>query len=139
MEVMGMRQKKRMEHYDLLTVSGEEFLKEEQIPWQEYPRPQMRREHYQILNGVWKLNGESITIPFPPQAILSGYQKDPGDILVYEKEFILPDEPVTGRILLHFGAVDQTAKVWINDCLAGEHEGGYLPFSCDITKAVKMV
>ena len=146
-------------HYELMTKSGEQLLKEKGLPWQEYPRPQMKRDNYQMLNGIWKLNGEDVLVPFPPQALLSGYKKEIADILIYEKKFKIAKElvqnnanrkafasennekgnsrqSINGRILLHFGAVDQIAKVWVNDKFIGEHEGGYLPFYFDITDAV---
>lgn len=121
----------------MLTRTGEELLADKKDAWQEYPRPQMRREGYHILNGTWKLNGSDIRMPFPPQSILSGFGKNVGDYLTYEKVFELPDVVKKERILLHFGAVDQIAEVYVNNVLVGTHEGGYLPFSCDITSAVK--
>ena len=124
-------------HYDLLSETGEEFLEEKQMPWQEYPRPQMRRDKYCLLNGTWKCNGSDILVPFAPQAPLSGYGKKVDDKLVYEKTFILPSDFTKERILLHFGAVDQIATVYLNGKKLGIHEGGYLPFSFDVTKAVK--
>ena len=127
----------RVGHYDLLSETGEEFLKEKQMPWQEYPRPQMRRDKYCLLNGTWKCNGSDILVPFAPQAPLSGYGKKVDDKLVYEKTFVLPSDFTKERILLHFGAVDQIATVWVNGEKMGNHEGGYLPFSFDITKVVK--
>ena len=127
----------RVGHYDLLSKTGEEFLAEKQMPWQEYPRPQMRRDKYCLLNGTWKCNGNDILVPFAPQAPLSGYGKKVDDKLVYEKTFILPKDFTKDRILLHFGAVDQLATVWVNGEKMGSHEGGYLPFSFDITKTVK--
>lgn len=129
--------KKDTGHYDLITDSGEQLLKEKSLPWQQYPRPQMKRNNYQMLNGVWTLNGEDVLIPFPPQSMLSGYQKEVPDILIYKKKFEIAKELIqNGRILLHFGAVDQIAKVWINDIFIGKHEGGYLPFYFDITDAL---
>ena len=127
----------RVGHYDLLSETGEEFLEEKQMPWQEYPRPQMRRDKYCLLNGTWKCNGSDILIPFVPQAPLSGYGKKVDDKLVYEKTFVVPKDFKKERILLHFGAVDQIATVWVNGEKMGSHEGGYLPFSFDITKVVK--
>ena len=127
----------RVGHYDLLSEVGEEFIEEKQMPWQEYPRPQMRRDKYCLLNGTWKCNGSDILVPFAPQAALSGYGKKVDDRLVYEKTFVIPADFTKERILLHFGAVDQIATVWVNGEKVGSHEGGYLPFSFDITKAVK--
>ena len=126
----------RVGHYDLMSETGEEFLEEKQMPWQEYPRPQMRRDKYYLLNGTWKCNGSDILVPFAPQAPLSGYGKKVDDRLVYEKTFFVPTDFTKERILLHFGAVDQIAAVYLNGKKVGSHEGGYLPFSFDITKAV---
>ena len=127
----------RVGHYDLLSETGEEFLKEKQMPWQEYPRPQMRRENYCLLNGTWKCNGSDVLVPFAPQAPLSGYGKKVEDKLVYEKVFRIPSDFTKETILLHFGAVDQIATVYLNGEKLGSHEGGYLPFTFDITKVVK--
>lgn len=127
----------RVGHYDLLSETGEEFLEEKQMPWQEYPRPQMRRDNYCLLNGTWKCNGSDILVPFAPQAPLSGYGKKVDDKLVYEKIFLVPADFTKEKILLHFGAVDQIATVWLNGEKLGSHEGGYLPFTFDITKEVK--
>lgn len=89
-----------------------------------------------ILNGEWKLNEDRVMVPFPPQSLLSQYNKKVSDTLIYEKVFDIPDFFDSERVLLHFGAVDQIARVWVNDVFVGEHEGGYLPFTFDITDAV---
>ena len=107
--------------------------------WDFYPRPQMRREKWLSLNGKWRLNGQSVLVPFPPQSYLSGYQGRVGTKLEYEKSFSLSGEflheKANGkRILLHFGAVDQVAEVFLNGHFAGRHEGGYLPFWFDVTE-----
>ncbi|MBE6041914.1 MAG: hypothetical protein E7220_05260, partial [Clostridiales bacterium] len=125
--------------------------------WDIYPRPQMVRKDWLCLNGEWsfrtvgrdalgtrdnseaaKDGQETINIPFCPESKLSGIGRriDPGQTMIYEKEVTLPEEWKGRRILLHFGAVDQIAKVFINDRAAGEHEGGYLPFSFDITDLI---
>ena len=90
--------KLKQAHYDLLTQTGEELFAENKDAWQEYPRPQMRREGYQILNGTWKLNGNDIRMPFPPQSILSGYGKKVDEYLTYERKFIVPAEFEKERI-----------------------------------------
>ena len=77
--------KKEDMNFELLTPSGETYIKEKIQPWQEYPRPQMKRDNYMILDKAWKLNGQDILVPFPPQATLSGYQGTIGKTLVYEK------------------------------------------------------
>lgn len=107
--------------------------------WDSYPRPQMRREKWLSLNGKWRLNGQSVLVPFPPQSYLSGYRGRVGTKLEYGKSFSLSGEflleKANGkRILLHFGAVDQVAEVFLNGHFAGRHEGGYLPFWFDVTE-----
>ena len=116
----------------------------------EYPRPQMRRESYICLNGPWRyaiaagdemplrMEGE-ILVPFSPESQLSGVGETlrPGQSLWYRREFILPEGFNIGRVLLHFGAVDQTAVVYINGREAGRHGGGYTPFTLDITAALQ--
>lgn len=133
--VIGYRLKQA--HFDLLTESGEELLAKQEDAWQVYPRPQMKREGWHILNGEWKLNGKKIRMPFPPQAFLSEFSGEVGKQLTYEKEFVIPDSFTKERILLHFGAVDQIAIIYVNGNEVGYHEGGYLPFSCEITNAVR--
>ena len=106
-------------------------------PWQAHPRPQQKRELWYSLNGTWKLDGKDITVPFPPQAKLSGFEGAVPDSFSYEKSFVLPPEFTKETILLHFGAVDQIAEVWLNGQYLGKHEGGYLPFSFDVSSCVK--
>ncbi len=113
----------------------------------EYPRPQLRRDSYLPLNGAWQLSvrkgkkqtplGE-ILVPFVPESRLSGIERPlaRGEEYVYERDFTLPDGFVRDRVLLHFGAVDQHATLFVNDRKIGTHEGGYLPFSFDITDAL---
>ena len=105
--------------------------------WQSYPRPQLKREGYKILNGRWKLGGRDIRIPFPPQSRLSDYIGKVGEQLVYETTFTIPREFGKPCIRIHFGAVDEVANVYVNDTFVGQHEGGYLHFSFDITKFIK--
>ena len=105
--------------------------------WTSYPRPQLKRESYYNLNGEWELDGSKIEIPFAPQSRLSNYKGVVGDKLVYTKTFTLPEDFTKPRVILHFGAVDQIAEVYLNDVLIGKHEGGYLHFSLDITSEVK--
>lgn len=104
-----------------------------------YPRPQLRRDSFFPLNEGWTLNGRPIRAPWPPQAPLSGYGGAVGDVLWYETAFTLPEGfvPRGHRVLLHFGAVDQVAEVWVNGRNAVRHEGGYLPFSANITHLLR--
>ncbi len=105
--------------------------------WQSYPRPQLRRSRYVILNGTWQLDGQEIVIPFAPQSRLSGFDGSVGEQMVYSTAFTIPTEFNQEKILLHFGAADEVAEVYVNDIFVGKHEGGYLHFSFDITDAVK--
>lgn len=105
--------------------------------WRQYPRPQMKRKEYLILNRDWRMNGRPIRVPFPPQSDLSDYEGEIGKHLTYEMEFMFPDSFTGERTLLHFGAVDQIAEVWVNDTFMGKHEGGYLAYTLDITDVVK--
>ena len=119
-------------------------------PLPEYPRPQLRRESFLNLNGVWDYaitasadapdawDGE-IVVPFSPEAPLSGAARGPAkdEYLHYRRVFSLPDGFRRDRVLLHFGAVDQTAEVFVNGTSVVRHSGGYLPFSADITGALR--
>ncbi len=141
----------RVGHYELWSEAGEGLRKDKKLvtggdqeqnmeasfqPWDIYPRPQMKREGFFLLNDNWTLNGSEIRMPFPPQSLLSGYGKRVSSKLVYETSFTIPTDFTKERILLHFGAVDQIAEVYVNGVKAGKHEGGYLPFSLDITGLV---
>ena len=111
----------------------------EQTSWDRwYPRPQLRRDSFFPLDQGWTLNGRSIRVPWPPQAPLSAWQGQVGDVLRYETAFTLPQGflPRGSRALLHFGAVDQVAEVAVNGVPLARHEGGYLPFSADVTDAL---
>ncbi|MBQ3080399.1 MAG: glycoside hydrolase family 2 [Clostridia bacterium] len=104
--------------------------------WNEvYPRPQFKRESFFSLNGEWLLNGSPIQVPFPPESYASGYEGELLESMTYDKVFSLPEDflPEGYRAILHFGAVDQICEVFINGHSVCIHEGGYLPFSEDIT------
>lgn len=118
------------------------------IPWSEYPRPQLRRDSYLCLNGKWDFKIENrgkavfsgeILVPFAPEARISGVQKEirKDDTLIYERKFALEENFVKDKVLLHFGACDQYAKVFVNGILAGENVGGYLPFTFNITELLR--
>ena len=132
----------------LMTKWGEALDREHPLP--EYPRPQLRRESYLNLNGIWEyavstVNSEpeeydgEIVVPFPLESALSGVGRTlmPGEYLWYRRDFELPEGFNIGRVLLHFGAVDQCARVWVNGMDACVHTGGYLPFSADITELLE--
>lgn len=127
----------RLGHYDLSTEAGEALSPEEMNVWQEYPRPQMRRAEWMSLNGNWKLNDGDIRVPFAPQAKASGYSGKVKSHLIYEKNFVISRGELSGeRFLLHFGAADQIAEVFLNGRRLGNHEGGYLAFSFDVTDVI---
>ena len=131
----------------MLTRWGETLNKQQVL--QEYPRPQLVRESFYPLNGLWDYaitasdacpgawDGQ-ILVPFSPEAPLSGVGKTlrPGQVLWYRRP--LPLKKRAGmRTLLHFGAVDQRAWVYVNGLLAGTHTGGYTAFTLDITKLLR--
>ena len=110
-----------------------------------YPRPQLRRESFFSLDGGWDFSAQpqgenpvfdrQIRVPFPPQSRLSGIGVlfDDNSELCYRKSFCLPADFCRARTILHIGAADQVARVWLNGQFLGEHAGGYLPFSFDVT------
>ena len=119
--------------------------------WKEYPRPIMERTAWKNLNGLWsyavKPKGEAqptkwdgeILVPFCIESSLSGVGKTLGDKneLWYNRTFTVPAQWKKQNVLLHFGAVDWKADVWVNDVKVGSHTGGYVPVSFDITQALK--
>ena len=125
----------------LYTPHGERVLAGE-IPYREYPRPQLKRDSFLSLDGEWELNfgGESyaINVPFCPESVLSGIGKvlDRAPRYTYKKRFTLPDKFNIGRVILHFGAVDQTCQCKINGKSVGGNVGGYNSFEFDITDAL---
>ncbi len=131
-----------------LKTAYEENLNPSEIPFSDYPRPGMRRDSYLCLNGLWDFSVEKygktsrkkkILVPFPPESRLSGIGEKIGekDTLLYSRSFSLPEGFFKERVLLHFGAVDQYAEIYLNEKKVGENEGGYLPFSFDITSFLK--
>ncbi len=134
----------------VMTRWGRELDPDDVLP--EYPRPQLRRDSYLNLNGYWdyaitgldasvpvEYDGR-ILVPFSPEAPLSGVgrQTQPDELLWYRRDLVLPDGFAVpgGRVLLHFGAVDQTCTVWLDGVEVGSHHGGYLPFTLDVTDVV---
>ncbi|MDE7347645.1 MAG: beta-galactosidase [Muribaculaceae bacterium] len=118
--------------------------------WQVYPRPIMERNDWKNLNGLWnyaitdasarrpKVFDGEILVPFPVESSISGVGKEVGDrnALWYERSFSVPASWKGKDILLNFGAVDWRCDVWVNDVKVGSHEGGYTPFSLNITPAL---
>lgn len=129
-------------------------MENEKIPRAEYPRPDFVREEWMCLNGAWEfafddqkrglaehwerkesLFGQSITVPFAFQSALSGIgDTAPHDYFWYKRTFTLPNAWEGRLVLLHFGAVDYEATVFVNGCMAGAHRGGSIGFTIDITR-----
>ena len=136
----------------LWTPQGERLHNQpDEQPWQVYPRPQMRRDSYLNLNGWWdfavsentdRIPGtysRKIRVPFCPEAPLSGVEVHfpEGACLFYRRTVTLPEGFRRDRVLLHIGAADQMAEVFVNGRSVGYHEGGYEAFSFDITDALQ--
>ena len=118
----------------------------------EYPRPQLRRRHWTSLNGPWSFaidfDGRKLTpaeidwtdeiiVPFSPETRASGIENtDLFRAVWYRRTFEAPARTRDERLLVHFGAVDYRATVWINQRPVGSHEGGYTPFTVDVTDFV---
>lgn len=119
----------------------------------EYPRPQMQRSDWQNLNGLWHYSiipvsdndvipsafQGKILVPFAAESALSGVSKTVGkdSILWYQRGITVTDKRKRKRVLLHFGAVDWRSDIYVNGKKIGRHEGGYDPFTFDITDALK--
>ena len=120
------------------------------IPRPEYPQPQFQREDWMNLNGPWQFAFDdtdsgmpqafpkTITVPFAPETAMSGI----GDtafhpVVWYRRDVDVPAGWGAKHVLLHFGAVDYRASVWVNGQLAGVHEGGNTPFYFDVTSSLK--
>lgn len=125
------------------------------IPRAEHPNPQWERDTWKNLNGPWEFEFDfgcsaverrlwekerfdrEILVPFCPESRLSGIgYTDFINGVAYRRNFELSQEELSGRVLLHFGAVDYEASVYVNGTLVGSHKGGYTSFCFDITKHV---
>ena len=120
------------------------------VPWNVYPRPQLKRDSFLCLNGYWDFAitsedgvplkfSEKILVPFPPESELSGIGRTPGkyEYLHYRRTFMLPEGFNKGKLLLRFGAVDRLATISVNGTVVGTHNDGYLPFYADVTALLK--
>jgi hypothetical protein len=119
--------------------------------WREYPRPQMVRQDWANLNGLWDYSIQpkeaaepegwegQILVPFCVESALSGVMKKvtPQQAVWYRRTFSVHEGWSGRRVLLHFGAVDWEATVWLNGRQVGQHRGGYDPFSFDVTWALQ--
>ena len=118
---------------------------DEEKPHNEYPRPQLKRDSYINLNGLWEYKitykkdipneyDGNILVPFPLESRLSKVQKElkRNQYLFYKKEFTLPKNFKKDKVILHFQAVDQIATVYVNGHEVAYHENGYLPFEAEI-------
>lgn len=142
---------KKSQPNQLTTVWGEDIVN--QTPLTEYPRPQLVRDNYTILNGKYRYaftksakmpkadewDGE-ILVPFSPETVLSGVnrQLQPDEFLWYDKCFELDEIPFNKRLILHIDACDERCRVYINGEQVGFHSGGYQAFSFDITSHLKL-
>ncbi len=123
-------------------------------PWPEHPRPQLHRDNWQSLNGIWTYEsadgvdnpskrpparklGKEIMIPSCVESGLSGIQEFPVTNMWFNRDFKVPDSWKGQKIMLNFEAVDYEATVYVNDVKVGHHIGGYFRFSLDITKNVR--
>ena len=130
--------------HDLYTPEGESL---QGTPWEVYPRPQLKRNSYVNLNGIWDFavseNAEipsfdkQINVPFCPESGLSGLKLEvkPGSYLFYRRKFSVQTQ--SGRLLLHVGAADQIADIYVNQKQVCRHEGGYEAFVADITDVLE--
>ena len=135
--------------HSLMTSWGESIDKEN--VWNEYPRPNMERGEWLNLNGEWNyaITAQNcatpneyegnILVPFAVESQLSGVERrlSEHEALWYQRTFTIPASWRKNNVLLHFGAVDWQADVWVNGVKVGTHTGGYTPFAFDITAALK--
>ena len=119
-------------------------------PLSEYPRPQLKRDSYICLNGLWEyairkvetipdsFDGQ-ILVPYSPEVEKSGANKTimPDDYLFYRLNYQIPQDFIKDKVILHFGAVDQIAELFINGQYVIKHVGGFLPFNVDIKPYLK--
>ena len=133
----------------LYTSEGRALKESGSTPWNIYPRPQLRRDSFLNLNGSWdfcvrkiahlpEFYDKKILVPFCPESMLSGLDMEikPGSYMFYRTCFTLPNGFLKDRVLLHIGAADQVADIYVNGTHICSHRGGYDAFSADITDAL---
>jgi beta-galactosidase/beta-glucuronidase len=119
----------------------------------DYPRPQLVRDNWTCLNGAWQFAYDdaarhegpdddigwerSIMVPFAPESRASGIGDQGYHPCCWYRRRFAVDQAHRGRTILHFGAVDYAARVWVDGVLVAEHEGGHTPFSADISRAIR--
>ncbi|MDR3345487.1 MAG: glycoside hydrolase family 2 [Oscillospiraceae bacterium] len=147
-EKIRLAKLKRHQNVPLYTSRGNALDRNNPLP--EYPRPQFERQSCLNLNGVWEyaitrqsappeqLHGE-IVVPFSPESLLSGVGKilHPDETLHYKRIFAVPADFLHAVTYLHFGAVDCDCTVTLNGRSVGAHSGGFLPFSLNVTDAIR--
>ena len=146
---------KKIKDYQWVPIDGQimtrwSYKVDSTQPFPEYPRPQFKRAEWLNLNGLWdyairpKEKSEvsdfdgKILVPFPIESALSGVKKKlkPRQKLWYRRKFEIPKEWKYNNILLHFGAVDWETTIWVNKKKIGSHQGGYTPFSFEISRFI---
>lgn len=129
------------------------------VPLSDYPRPQLVRNSYISLNGIYRccitrhslhpshdrhtiietVYEGDITVPYPPESLLSGvgHVLMPDEAITYNRKFEIHEDFLNEVTLLHFDAVDYMCEIYLNGKMAAKHEGGYLPFCIDISKLIQ--
>ena len=126
------------------------FKFNKECPLNEYPRPQLKRNSFFNLNGIWQYKifadtnifinyNSNIVVPYPIESKLSGVERriEAGEKIGYKKEFTFPKGFLKDKTILHFGAVDQICDVYFNRNFVFHHEDGYTPFFVDVTRLIK--
>jgi len=134
---------------DLMTKWGREVTPDN--AWRSYPRPQLKRERWLNLNGLWdyaiaresapqpaRMDGQ-ILVPYPVESKLSRVARKvtPDDRIWYRRSFAVPQDWAGEHVMLNFGAVDFSATIWVNGAVVGSHKGGFNTFGFDITNYLK--
>jgi len=134
---------------DLMTRWGREVTPDN--AWRSYPRPQLKRDRWLNLNGLWdyaiakdsaaqpmRMDGQ-ILVPYPVESKLSRVSRKvtPDDRIWYRRSFTVPQDWAGEQVMLNFGAVDFAATIWVNGAVVGSHKGGFDTFGFDITDYLK--